>query len=526
MRRRYRTANDLRAAMISHGEDARSAFERLYNSYMYQYGEERTEALRLLEQRTMGVGDEKEIKARLNELVDYITREIKDFRGTIGLLELLEGSSSMEKAESKALKLLAKATLGILNGREAAESMADLAMETFKEGAISESRGHIQDRLPDEIWKYLPSNISVELDPYGRIAKIADILGNEEKDLSFKMRRMGEIIECYNIFVNRVKTDMQSSDEKTRLLATITALIMETGVRPAGDLGSSPLKVDGKIVRDEQGKEIRIETFGAVSLRLDHILDEDVSVLQFPGKAGTTNTLDVSSHDYLVAALRRLALKATLTNQGLEVPPFLFTLSDGTRISKKMLETYFNNRIGQFAPTDFRKLRATRVVYESLRAQQMDLLSRIKAIHEEQTEDLRERVAQEIFATIRTAYLEAQSALNHEDVSTTIESYINPKIILQYLEQGGLNNTLEQAILNQPDQLTFNLNAFLAGAGVRVARLLRAFYRKQGRTLGDILDSLETSLGEEDTLIRSASSKGRFSSIQEMLDNLEEEFED
>jgi hypothetical protein len=514
-------ANDLREAMISHGEDARVAFESLASAFSGRFEEERNEAVVLLDQKASGLGEVKEINERLLSLVAGVSREIKDSRGVLGLLELLEGSSSREKAEGSAIKLLARVLLGIVRLSEGKESMARLAEESFKEGALRESREHIEDRLPDEIWKFLPSNISVELDPYGRIAKIADILGNEEKDLSFKMERMSEIIKCYNIFVNRVKADIQSLDEQTRLLGIITALIMETGVRPAGDLGNSPLKVDGKIVRDTNGEVVRVDTFGAVSLRLDHIRDEGVSVLQFPGKAGTTNILDVSSHEYLVEALRSLALRATLTNQGLEVPPFLFVLSNGQRISKKMLETYFKNRIGDFAPTDFRKLKATRVVYESLRAQQRDLLSRIKSIHEEQTEDLKERVAQEIFATIEEAYLEAQKALNHEDVSTTIESYINPKIILQYLEQGRVNKTLEQAILNQPSQLTFNLNAFLQGAGIRVARLLKAFYRKQGRSLGEILDSLEESLGET----TAPTSKKVGSSIQELLEDLEEEFE-
>jgi hypothetical protein len=468
-------------------------------------------------------GDEREIKIQLDALLKGSSRVGSFLETYFSSFDDVDTATTL-KRKSSALALLRESLLkGGLD--TTAEKISALAEEAFQEAAISESQSHVfnEERLPEMIRQYLPSNIVIDLDPYGQVEGVSDLYGNENKDLSYKIQRMKFIVENYNEFVSNVRADIRSTDAKMSMLGTITALIMETGIRPSAG-GSSAVKSDGKILVDDAGEKVYMETFGALSLRFDHV--PAVGILEFPGKAGTMNTA-VFDDELLSEALEALVMKAQMKSSGLDVPGFLFTLKDGTRVSDKMLKTYFAKRLKGVDPTDFRKLRATRAVFESLRSQQEDLLKRIKLFVLSATDDLKERASKEIAKVINNAYLEAQKALSHEDVSTTVGAYINPTVVLSYITRGGLADTFEEAILTQPARLTFDPELFISQAKeisydpeafrhLRTARLLRASVGLVGRrnaSLLEVIENLESDLGE-----RTSSLLDTITSLETALD--------
>ena len=450
--------------MKRHGEEAGAAF-------MYEWRRVEGEVYERYRGRVEEMGTREEMNRLVKEVRGYLEGvvDIGDYYNT----ELGDGGEKGLKLERGVLDLMVKGILGLSTRESVLESVKSKAMDAYRMNVIGEGQSHIRGRLPEGVMKYLPSNIMIELDPYGKIKEVADILGNEERDLRHKMDTMRRIVKCYNEFVTRVKVDMISSDKKTQMLAAITALIIETGIRPAADLGKSPLKdKEGKFILDEEGGKIMVETFGAASLRLDHL---SVGFLEFQGKAGTWNKASFGDGDFtlLVATMEEIAAEAEMRGKGLSVPPFLFVLPDGERVSKSMLEHYFNTRLGGVSPTDFRKLKGTRVVFESLRARQKKLLEKIKSFYYFSVDDLKKRVAEEVIETIEAALKDAQVALNHEDVATTIGAYVNPMVVLNYIEKGGVQETLEEAVLTQPSELIFNIDAFISKASNhKTAKLL------------------------------------------------------
>ena len=140
----------------------------------------------------------------------------------------------------------------------------------------------------------------------------------------------------------------------------------------------------------------------------------------------------------------------------------IFTPSDGVPISYPELLSYFKRNFPGLTPTDFRKLAATKVVFDDLQGESEDLKRRIRAEAAAGADDLRNRVADEIAAALSRAVESAQGKLSHLSHMTTKESYINPEIIIDLLSRGDVAPTLEDAILDNDKFLVFDLEKFTA----------------------------------------------------------------
>lgn len=337
----------------------------------------------------------------------------------------------------------------------------------FEAIAISESQAPLREVVPEDIRAFLPKNIVVEVDDSGVISKVTDRFENEHLTLAKKIQKMHKLVRQYNKIARQVKKDLKNSDELTRMAALITAIIMETGIRPG--------KEGNHVVKIEDGKEVEIETFGAITLGPKHVkfVRNNFITMEFIGKKGGTNIANLSDAS-IIKILKDYVEKAKKGGS-----KFIFTTSKGQQFTYTDLQRYFREQLGDFSPTDFRKLKATETVLNNLRDAQADLYSRIKQFAKVQGDDLRDRVAQEITTTLDEAYRKAQEALSHEDVATTIRSYVNPEIILRFLSQGGVADTLDKAILGGKTKLVFDPKTFVQ--------------RAMGKTgsLQDILDDLE-----------------------------------
>tara|TARA_B100000073_G_C23742215_1_gene574064 strand:+ start:2750 stop:4240 length:1491 start_codon:yes stop_codon:yes gene_type:complete len=351
--------------------------------------------------------------------------------------------------------------------------------------------------LPEEFKKFLPPNLTIELESYDRITKVTDLFANEVNDVDTKMKKMLVLIDRYNDIVDRVKSDMTSSNLSLRLRALMVAIMMETGIRPgyANDTQARLRDAENKYVKDENGEFVYIDTFGARTLKLSFISKVvgpsiDEIRVEFPGKAATTNVAYLSDKD-VVRELIKVAERATITANSLDIDPFLFEEESGGRpLSGSTLSNYFNQVVQDsgLTLTDFRKLEATQAVFSHLKNRKIDLLHKIRTFIDEEAENLEEKVAEEVANLINEAVSEAQTVINHKnDFKTTISYYINPRVILKFITNGDVGRSLKRSVMRNPRTLKLNLDSFIG----------QAKQLKLGHTLESLVEDLEMSLGDE-----------------------------
>lgn len=314
--------------------------------------------------------------------------------------------------------------------------------------------------LPGEVKALLPKNIVVKVDEDGHITKMTDRFSNAHENLAKKIDKMRELAVRYNGIVKKVKKDLKSSDELTRLSALITSIIMETGIRP-GKIGQGFTKL-------VDGEELSIDTFGAITLGPTHVrfIRDNFAELDFPGKKGTVNIALLT--DPQVIGLLKTYVDKALTSQ----VPFVFITEKGEQYGYKHFQRYFRTQVfSGIAPSDFRKLKATQAVLDHLNTEQEALYERVRAFSETEIDNLKERVTEEVVKVVQDAYVKATQALSHEEAKTTIEQYINPEVVLRFLSQGKIEKDLRRAILEQKNQLSFNPEVFIERARAKTGSL-------------------------------------------------------
>lgn len=377
-----------------------------------------------------------------------------------------------EKGLTKAVNLLLAA---LEDFKPAVENKVKLLAENnWKASELAKSRKPLE-AFPKEILKYLPPSLVVDLDTDGTVKTLTTRFDNMRETLAAKIATQHEILEKYNDIVEKVKRDLKSPDEKTKLCALVTSIIMETGIRP-GREGTQTIVI-------ENGEKVPVETFGATTLGAHHIkfVKDNFAELEFVGKASTVNMTKISDGG-IVKLLQQYADQAK-TKQF----KYIFVTKDGERVTDSTLKRYFDKQFKGLSPTDFRKLRGTQAVLDSLYEQQVDLYKEIKNAIADATIDATQAVADAIAKVLEKATKDAQKTLNHEDVETTINKYINPEVILSFLTQGQVPRDLKQAILTNKLKLDFDPQAFVSRAvGIQAAA---------GRSLADVLTALEEEIG-------------------------------
>lgn len=359
----------------------------------------------------------------------------------------------------------------------------------YRENYLSESQEPLREVLPEVLMQHLPSNIHVEVDDEGNIKRMTERFRNERETLAKKIEVQKALVERYNAIARQVKKDLRSSDERIRLAALITSILMETGIRP-GKKGNSTLVVQGD-------DKVEVETFGAVTLGPQHVrfVRDGFVELEFVGKAGTVNMAQLSDS----AVIKMLQTYVDQARSG--GSPAVFVTKDGERFPYSSLDSYMRSRFKFLRSTDFRKLRSTEVALESLYDGQQALYKQIQQFVEEEADDLHGRVLEAINATIGSALEDAQKALSHEDVKTTVESYINPQVVLRFLSQGRIDRTMKEAVLTAQPTLAFSVENFIAQAmeGKEPLSLAASEHMRLARTdsLIDLLADLEGDMADE-----------------------------
>ena len=327
------------------------------------------------------------------------------------------------------------------------------SLKRYLAGAyVERQRGEAKSTLyerglpPKLVERFLPKPFSFEVAPDGTIIKEFSIFGNRKKTIERKSRDMSRILAQWNELVDTLNTDLVSSDPVTRLTSLVVSLMLHTGIRPSAG-GTSRLKDEkGKTIKDDKGNPLFIKTVGATGLKLEHInfIRNDFATLEFPGKSGTKNIAELTDAS-LVQALKTQVEAAKLgkSNGGL-----VFVTPNGRRISVQGVNKYLHNLLGPtISATDFRKLKATEVFYQTLRQQRAVVVAQLKKLEAASAATMSDKIVTIIYNQLEVAALAASKAISHKtEVSVAVESYIDPHIILEYLSTGGLDRALSEVV--------------------------------------------------------------------------------
>lgn len=364
--------------------------------------------------------------------------------------------------------------------KDAVESVERIARKYYRNTFLEEQQENIREEIPEEIRQWLPEKIYIEVNEDGRIDKITDRFNQQRETLRKKIANVNLIIKRYNEVAREVKEDMKSSDELTRLSALVTAVLMETGIRP-GKKGNSTIEI-------KNGEEIEVETFGAVTLKKEHVefVRDNFARLEFRGKKGTINIAELNDQE--VVELMREYVEDARDRES----DFIFVTKDGQRITYRDMADYINERWEYISPTDFRKLKATETVLNSLYEQQEELYGDIKSFVDNEADNLKQKIVEKVSETVQEAVKEAQETLSHDNLSTTIDSYINPEVILRFLSRGEIEDDLTEAVITNERYLAFDPMVF-----VERAKKASASARKKqsdSLTLKDVMDGLKEDM--------------------------------
>ena len=325
--------------------------------------------------------------------------------------------------------------------------------------------------IPPEIRNFLPKNIVVEVDQSGLIQNITDRFENENLTLGVKIDKMRDLVKRYNAIARSVKRDLKSPDERLRLAALITSIIMETGIRP-GKVGRRAF-----VVKD--GEKVEVETFGAVTLGPSHVkfVKKNFAQLEFVGKMGSLNVSSISDRN-LIKVLKEYVERASSKKT-----KYIFVDEKGRRFTYDILQKYFKGKF-KATLTDFRKLKATETVLNALKEEQSDLYKRINSFRVKEKEELKKKIIEELVVTFKKAIERSQKALSHDSYVTTVEDYINPKVILNFLATGRIDSNLKEIVRRGDKYLKFDPSVFLDASETSKRTASLNFYLKDlGRSL-------------------------------------------
>ena len=395
--------------------------------------------------------------------------------------------SSSAKAYSwrnSARYLLRDSALGIIALRDALPALDKATSNGFQALTVETFQEPLRSTIPALLREYLPATVEVNVDESGTIQRITDRFNNEHFTLEVKIQHQKKLLKQYNQIAKRVKRDLKSSDEITRLSALITAILMETGIRP-GKLGNGMVKTVGD-------QEEFIETFGAITLGPSHVrfVKDNFAELSFLGKKTGKNTASLSGSE-IIKALKDYTDKALSSGS-----KYVFVTADGYRYTYSDLQRYFREHFKGINPTDWRKLKASETVFDAIQAEQEALYAKIVSFAHMEADVLAARVAEEISRTLDRAIAKAQQALSHESASTTKKQYINPEVLLRFLSTGRTEKTFRDAILGNKPALAFDPQRFIeVASAAAVGRTATYGIKRAGQTLMEILDEIAKELG-------------------------------
>lgn len=384
---------------------------------------------------------------------------VKEAKNVSEIMEFAEYIGGPDRKEGSALYVVRDVVSNQKLLRDAKESVEKMARTWFKEKFGEEKDVSVElekGGYPADFRQFLPPDISFEVGPTRELLSIVEIFGREKKNWNTMMKKLEFIVLKFNDIVRRIKQDMKSGDEAVRLQALMMAITIETGLRP-GAVGNK-----ANVRNSETGEKEEVDTFGITTLHPSDVkfIRDNFAELNFVGKKGTQQVATLTDAEVLKAL--KEAVDSTTLDGGTDM---IFITKSGEHVDDDMLRKYCRDIWGEITPTDFRKLRATQQFYDSLKKRLDGMREQFRSVVETGKVELKEMVVEKVMAVLKEALGEAQVVLNHKDVETTIETYVDPRVVVNFLNQGGLDDTLEDILVNNKNvRVVFDFEAFVERA--------------------------------------------------------------
>ena len=379
---------------------------------------------------------------RVKEMVDQITQG-RQTEGSI-LKYILDYINIFTTKGQKSRKI----ETFLVN--KAVFNFKEIAKETSKASSF-EGSGYEED-----FKSFFPKEISFELSPTRDVTQFIENYGNKRLTIQEKCNRTTFIRKNYEFITKTVLKGLDSQDEVKRLTSTMLGVIMVTGIRPGVKIGQTTYK-------DDNGNEINVPTFGASTLKPEHVekITPDSVKFNFTGKAGSINLAEIDGNSELS---RKVIQSLNTTYRQTKDMEYLFTTQDGNRIEYKHLKKYVNDNFGEISPTDFRKEVASREFYESLKRQGLEIYQEYKNMGRSEIENLKDTIVTRIINSLSMSVDKVKAKLSHDEssVNVAIDDYIDPRVIINFLNALNLEDEYEDIIINNKNvTLNFDVQQFI-----------------------------------------------------------------
>jgi len=336
--------------------------------------------------------------------------------------------------------------------------LAGIIKSSHKSKILNEERDALQSIIPQTFLKFLPKTLIVDIDKNNKIKAIKSKFAEKIDDIGAKIERQKILLSNLTKLEDKLKKDLKSPDHDTRMKALIVYIMLDTGIRPGQE--DNKIKID--VEKDEDGEEIDqyLETYGAITLNKHHIqfIRSNFVRLEFVGKKGIINLADVSD-SIIVKAITDLVNKTKANKKS----NYLFLDFQGNVFDQSKVTAYLRAIVPGLNLTDFRKLKSTRVLIDALKQKQNMILGMVYDITQEQVEDVKGEIIEVIRDVVDQAYRESVHALSHQSMNTTIKSYINPQVLLNFLATGKVADKLEDIVFKE-QKLVFDPQVFITQA--------------------------------------------------------------
>jgi len=339
--------------------------------------------------------------------------------------------------------------------------LAGIVKSSHKSKILNDERDAIESALPKTFLKFLPKTLIVEVDKNKKITGLKSKFAEKLDDIGSKIERQKLLLQGLTKLETKVKKDLVSPDHDTKMKALLVYLMLDTGIRPGDEDNKVKLK-DIDLDDLEEGEEVDqyLETYGATTLNKHHIqfIRDNYVSLEFIGKKGVINIANIS--DVVLAKALKDLVDKTKSNKKSN---YLFLDSEGKVFSQPKVTEYLRSIIPGLNLTDFRKLKSTRVLLEALRQKQEMITGMIYDITQDQVADVKGEIVDVIADVVEQAYKESVKALSHQSMNTTIKSYINPQVILNFLATGKVADKIEDIVFKD-QKLVFDPQVFITQA--------------------------------------------------------------
>jgi len=359
-----------------------------------------------------------------------------------------------EDNKTKVLRLICDMVSDQILLREGKKRLVNWATNFFKNTETEEKQADFQDSGYDQsLLDLLPPQVYFDLGPNRELLTIKESFGREQKNWEIMSKKIAYIAQHFNAMVHDIKNDLNSGDETTKLLALMMAITIETGLRP-GAVGNAANVID-PITKEK----IEIDTFGVTTLQVQHvkIIRDGFAELQFPGKKGTEQIAHLTDSD-IVNALQQILSTTSLQGD----TTMLFVTKSGLHVDDTLMRNYVQNKWRDISPTDFRKFVATKNFYNYVKQATLTFRSTLLEELTKDQEIVKETIVNGIIKIISDAIESTKQILSHKEGHDAWQSYVSPKIILAYLSNGGLDDTLEDILIdNKNVRFSFDFKDFI-----------------------------------------------------------------